>query len=202
MDLHPCLLGHGNRRLPCDWGKAGHGDKVRARDWLSLAALLLLQGCTGGTPEVTTVEALLGRPDAAVTYATDEDGTLAIEVTSTSGIGDAELAISGPMPKRAVLRLRLRGLERLDVAYGQTAVSASLLGATGGDVLESVRLASGEEQPISSGSPYWMAITVVPTGTSPATIPLEEGYIEVAMPEDLLRSKERTITIRWIDFYR
>ena len=175
---------------------------MRARGWLGLAALFLLQGCTAGTREVTTVEALLGRPDAAVTYASTEDGTLAIEVTSTSGIGDAELAISGPMPKRAVLRLRLKGLERLDVVYGQTAVSASLLGPAGSDVQESVRLASGEEEPVFPGSPYWMAITVVPTGPSPVAIPLQEGYIEVAMPEDLLRSRERTVTIRWVDFYR
>lgn len=170
--------------------------------WLGIAALLLLQGCALGTEEVTTVGAILGRPDAAATAFVMEDGTLIIEVTSPSGIGSAELTISGPMPKRAVLRLWLKGLEGLEVSYGETVVTASLLGTTGSNLMEAIRLASGEEELVTPSSPYWMAVQVVPTGPSPTTIPLAQGYIEISLPEHFFRSKERTVAIRWVDFYR
>ena len=175
---------------------------MKRRRWFCLAALVCLQACAPGAREVTEVEAHLGRPDTRITFDTSKAGSLVIEVTSPSGIGNADLAISGPIPKKIVLRLLLKGLEKLDVAYGQTTVTASLSGAADDDVFEAIRLPSGEERDILPDSSYWMAVTAVPAGDSSATLPLQDGYIEVVLPEHFLSSGERSLTLRWVDFFR
>ncbi len=100
-----------------------------------------------------------------------------------------------------VLHFLLKGLEKLDVAYGQTTVTASLSSTPEYGVIESVRHAADEEREVSPDSPYWMAVTIVPAQGSAATIPLKEGYIKVQLPEDLGR-EQRSFTIRWVDFFR
>jgi hypothetical protein len=47
-----------------------------------------------------------------------------------------------------------------------------------------------------------MNIRLVPAAGSPATIPLQDGYIEVEAPRDFLASGQTKFAIRWIDFYR
>ena len=146
---------------------------MKPRHWVGLAALVCLQSCAPGVQDRASVEAVLGRPDAEVTFFTGEDGTLVVEVVSPSGIGSADLVLSGPVPKTMVLRFRLKGLEKLDVTYGQTTVTASLSSMPEHSVIESVRQATdGQEREISPGSPYWMAVTVVPAERGEAAMQL------------------------------
>jgi len=176
---------------------------VKPRHWIGVAALVCLQACAPGVQERATVEAVLGRPDAEVSFFAGEDGSLVVEVVSPSGIGSADLVLSGPIPKSMVLRFRLKGLERLDVAYGQTTVTASLSSMPEYGVIESVRQATdGQEREISPGSPHWMAVTLVPAESAKAAMPPQGAYIEVRLPADFLMSGERALTIRWVDFFR
>ena len=101
------------------------------------------------------------------------------------------------------MRFLLKGLEKLEVVYGQTAVAASLSSAPEYGVIESVRQdADGQEREISPESPYWMAVTLVPAGGAQAAVPLQKGYIEVQLPADFLIGEERALTFRWVDFFR
>jgi hypothetical protein len=176
---------------------------MRLTRWCSLAAFIWLQACAPAVRVRTAIEATPGRPDTGITSTGGEGGALVVEVTSPSGIGSAHLTIDGPMPKQMALRLLLKGMEKLEVAYGETTVTASLSSTPGYDVTESVRLAmDGEEREISPASPYWMAVTIVPAEDMPASIPLQQGYIEVQMPASFLSSEERALSIQWVDFFR
>lgn len=176
---------------------------MRRAAWLGLTALLCLHTCAPAGSGRTTIEAVPDRPDTEISSVLAQDGTLTVDVTSPTGIGSARLDLSGPIPRRMLLRLHLKGLEMLEVAYGQTAVSASLASTPGYGVMESVRKAADlGEREVSPGSQYWMAVAIVPAGDVPASIPLEDGYIEVRLPAHFLSSGERSLTIRWVDFYR
>jgi hypothetical protein len=166
-----------------------------------LAASFALAACgnTGGGAVV--LEASADRPDARVTAGGDAQQAV-VEVFSPSGIGGATVEITSPaLPQAIVLRLHLRGLEQLRFTYGDTTVTASLASA-GDNTTHQTYQGAGQEQPIAEGSPYWMNIRLVPAGASPATIPLRDGYIEVAAPKDFLARGQAKFAIQWIDFYR
>jgi hypothetical protein len=169
---------------------------------ICLAASFTLAACgsTGGSGAVV-LKASADRPDARVTVAADAQQAV-VEVFSPSGIGSAEVVItSAARPQKIVLRLHLRGLEQLRFTYGDATVTASL-SSTGDSATQQTYRGDGQEQAIVEGSPYWMSIRLVPAGGSPATIPLENGYIEVEAPQDFLANRKTKFAIQWIDFYR
>jgi hypothetical protein len=128
-----------------------------------------------------------------------------IQIFSDGGIGSADVAIvSEKLPQNIILQFHLRDLERLRFAYSQTTVQVSLSNGEGGDPFETV-VREGKaavSEPITPDSPYWMKVRLVPSNALPATMPLQEGYIEVQVPPSYLAEQNHQFSIQWIDFYR
>jgi hypothetical protein len=167
--------------------------------YLITSIALAACGSTGGGAVALTASA--DRPDARVTVSADTQLTV-VEIFSPSGIGGAQAEItSAALPQKIVLRLHLHGLEQLRFTYGNTTVTASL-SSTGDHGIQQSFQDSGPEQAITASSPYWMNIRIVPANGSPATIPLQNGYIEVDTPADFLARSQTKFAIQWIDFFR
>jgi len=125
-------------------------------------------------------------------------------VMSPSGIGGAAITREGERwPGSIILRLRLRGLERLRIGNGKVTLSASV--SSGGDHQTILSFSEGgkEEVPIDRSNPYWTEISILDAQGHPTSeIPLRDGVFEITLPHALFVSKPPTITLDWIDFYR
>jgi hypothetical protein len=168
---------------------------------ICLAASVALAACGSAGGGAVVLKASADRPDARVTASADAQQAV-VEVVSPNGIGGAEVEItSAALPRSITLRLHLRGLEQLRFTYGDTTVTTSISSSGDGTPRQTYH-GAGQEQTIAEGSPYWMNVRLVPTGSSPATIPLQNGYIEVEAPQDFLARRQTKFAIQWIDFYR
>jgi hypothetical protein len=160
--------------------------------------------------ELRPAEQEKGKPDLAVKSRRADSrielsgagsgGEVVATVESKSGIGSATLSRVGESwPKELVVRLHLRGLESFKVENGRTVVEWSK--SSSGDQASrvSLRQAAGGEQALVAGSRYFSELKTV--GTDP-TVPLRDGYFEIALPAALLEDNPEEITLRWIDFYR
>ena len=166
-----------------------------------VVAAATLVSCGESGSGAVTIKTSAERPDARVTAGADARQAV-VEVFSPSGIGGATVEITSPtLPRTVVMRLHLRGLEQLRFSYGDTTVTASLASAGDNTTHQTYRGAQ-QERPIAEDSPYWMNVRLVPSAGSQATIPLEDGYIEVAAPKDFLARGQTKFVIQWIDFYR
>lgn len=127
------------------------------------------------------------------------EGSLILDVTSGSGIGNATLrreAEAWPVPMR--VRLHLKGLESFRVRAGDVTVEWSV--SSTADQASRVSLhASGDEIALDNTSPYFTDARIVGGN---GRIPLTGGYIEVPLPSRLFKDNPEEITIQWIDFYR
>jgi hypothetical protein len=166
-----------------------------------LASLVCLPACGAAPSGQVTFQVTPSKQDAKITVDANQERAI-IQIVSPSGIGGAELSIVGPVPKEILMQLHLRGLEELDFSYGPTTVTVAISSSPGNAVHESVLVPGSQDTEISQPSPYWMEVRIVPEGNAPATIPLQEGYIEVRAPADLLSSGARTFALRWVDFFR
>ncbi|HXF61832.1 MAG TPA: hypothetical protein VNK95_09445 [Caldilineaceae bacterium] len=146
---------------------------------------LLLAACTAlvqSTPAGTEV-----------TVTPVAGGTL-VHIRSPQGIGRAVVTFPGGLPDgELAFRLDLRGLERFEIVYGGTVISASVL-PDGGSSLVAVRHSAGEEAAVTPDSPYWLATRLVSATPQP--------YYLVQAPPDLLARRPATLELAWVDFYR
>ena len=130
-----------------------------------------------------------------------ENGTAQIDVQSPTGIGSATFELeSGTMPEIMTLRLHLKGLEQFRLLSPQDQIAASI---SSGDPLHANHetiLSSGAESQLLPGHPLWIEIEIV--SNAEKTIPLEEGYFEVTIPQEFIRNVDKTFEVEWIDFYR
>jgi hypothetical protein len=169
-----------------------------------VVAAIALASCGsagGASGAAVALAATADRPDTRVTVSADAQQAI-VDVSSPSGIGGATVAItSAVQPQKITLRLHLRGLEELRFTYGDTTISASISSAGDTSIHQTYR-GAGPERAIAEGSPYWMQTRLVPAGGAPATIPLQDGYIEVEAPQDFLASGQTTFAIQWVDFFR
>ena len=142
-----------------------------------------------------------GRADSRIELSgAGSGGEVVATVNSKSGIGSATLSRVGESwPKELVVRLHLRGLESFKVENGATVVEWSKSSSGAQTSRVSLRQAGGGEQALVTGSRYFSELKTV--GTDP-TVPLRDGYFEIALPAALLEGNPEEITLRWIDFYR
>ncbi len=99
-----------------------------------------------------------------------------------------------------MLRLHLKGLENFKVTNGKVILETTVSSQDG-----KLRLWKDgkEDEPLDAKSPYWMEIRSVGSDGKPATtIPLNDGYFELQLPNALFEHNPKSITVNWIDFYR
>ena len=131
-----------------------------------------------------------------------ENGVTTVDIHSPTGIGSATFELeSGSMPDQLILRLHLTGLEEFRLISDQATLAAhgssnEVFNVTGQSVI-----AAGNEYSITPIDPLWTKVEIVSNQT-PKTIPLREGYFEITVPQEFLRSAGNSFEIQWIDFYR
>jgi len=116
-----------------------------------------------------------------------EEGEVATcEITSVSGIGGATLIRRGDVwPGRVVVRLKLKGLEQIQLSNGGVWVEGFL------------------KKPLRV--PYWGAEArsgKPPLGTMELLIVEEEGWIEIVVPAEFMTDGSTRVELRWVDFFR
>jgi hypothetical protein len=165
----------------------------------------LTVSCGEESPDGTTYAINVEGAGNDVFVETKEDSAI-FEVISERGIGAASVVvIVGDFPPSVALKFHLKGLEELRFAYGETELLVSVSSSQGNTVRESVIFGSegvDQETQITAESPYWMDVVILQEDGSPGTIPLDDGVIMVAVPEDFVSGAYDSFQIRWIDFYR
>ena len=130
-----------------------------------------------------------------------EKDKVLLSVHSPFGISNAVIERADEKwPDAVVLRLRLKGLENFSVSNDKVKLEASVSSQDG-----KVRLwRDGKEvTPLDAKSPYWIEIQMVGSDGKPAkTIPLKDGYFELQLPKAFFGGNPKSITLKWIDFYR
>jgi len=130
-----------------------------------------------------------------------EGETAIFDVRSERGIGSATVELVSGSPQTIVLRVHLQGLEEFRLMYNEVTLIASVSSRDVDGVAERVVLPDGAEQSLVLGDPLWIDIRIVSDQDVPS-IPLDQGYFEVKLPNNFLNEARRTFSIRWIDFYR
>lgn len=174
-------------------------DMLKVRFCMLAAALgLLAHGSQLEAGEFTIVT-----KKAEVQVRKTREGAVVLDIQSPTGIGSANIALrAGGWPDVVLVRLHLRGLESLRISSGTNGVSASV-SSRGEYTVRVYRVEGNVEKPLSQGSPLWPRIRALEANGKPArTIPLENGYFEVALPKAFLGSQAKSVTIEWIDFFR
>jgi len=132
----------------------------------------------------------------------NQDHSMAIDITSPSGIGSATFELeSGSMPETIVLQLHLGGLEEIRVSSAQTTIAASVASTGSFEVKNQRLIQSGTESVLTPAHPWWMKIRVVSDETTP-TVPLQQGYFELEIPKGFITETGNSFEIQWVDFYR
>ena len=145
----------------------------------------------------------LAYPDDHITLIAKEH-TAIFDIDSPRGIGRAAVRqMAGSIPDRILLRFHLAGLEELRFAYDTTVVTVSVASIGDPLVFQEVTIDAGEPQAITLDSPYWMKTKLVSAQSPSANaIPLSDGYLEIEVPPDFLRTQSTAFLIEWVDFYR
>ena len=159
------------------------------------------------------IDVTLDKADDRATVTT-EDGRAVIDVTSAGGIGGLT-ATAETWPEEVVVRLRLRGLEGLEIRYGDATIAT---GVSSSGQPSALTLSSVDENGnVQSASPsadiYYPDIqAVTPDGTTAVgplaagerpSFPLPEGSaFEITLPPAFQQSGSPSFSVQWIDFYR
>lgn len=151
------------------------------------------------------IEVTLDKSDDTADVILEDDQAI-IDVRSASGIGGLHAAlVAGDWPSVVVVRLHLKGLERMEIGYGQFLIVSGFSSTSEPAPLPSVYAiseAGGSEPVIDADKGFYPTIHVVPAEGSQPAIPLQNGYFEVALPPDFYIGQPDAFTLQWIDFYR
>lgn len=103
-------------------------------------------------------------------------------------------------PDTVLLRLHLSGLEGFKASNGNTTIEAAVSSQNG-----QVRTwkDGSKETPLNKESPYWLQVRMIGNdGKQTKTLPIKDGYFEIKLPKKFLEENPKSITLKWIDFYR
>ena len=131
-----------------------------------------------------------------------ENGVTTFDIHSPTGIGSAKFDLeSGSMPQKLILRLHLKGLEGFRLVSSQATIAASGSSSEVFHVTGQSVIAAGNEFSITPIDPLWVKVEIV-SDQADKKIPLEEGYFEIVVPKEFIRSAGNSFEVQWIDFYR
>jgi hypothetical protein len=142
------------------------------------------------------------RMDDEVRVQVEKDRTL-FSVKGQSGISNADIERLGARwPDTVTLRLHLKGLESFRASNGQVTLDATVSTDEG---KPTVRLWKGgnENSELDKKSPLWMDVRILAgDGKLAEAIPSKDGYFEMTLPKAFFAGNPKSITLRWIDYYR
>lgn len=122
-------------------------------------------------------------------------------VRSPLGISNAVLErVDEAWPDSVVLRLHLSGLESFKASNGKTTLGTAVSSPDG-----KVRLwkDGNEDSALDAESPYWVPVRIIGSDGKPTNvIPLKGGYFEMELPRKFFEDNPKSMTLKWIDFYR
>lgn len=141
-------------------------------------------------------------PADRVDFAVEADATV-ISVRSPGGIGEATLEpIGTKWPAKIVLRLYLNGLEEFRISNGTTKLSVSVASSA---QTPRVRIWKDDQEatPLGPNDRFRIGVRMLDEQRQPTDeLPLKSGSIELALPPSLFEQQPKSLTLRWIDFYR
>lgn len=164
---------------------------------LALAAAALLVACAGFGEEPTLIDVTLDKPGDTVTVTQADDHAL-IDVTSATGIGGLEATLTGgAWPEQVTTRLRLRGLEGLEIRYGDITLSTGMpsSGGPGPGLMLSITQPDGTIDSVSPSADIYYP--VIERGADAAG-----DYFDVTLPPHFYDGDYESFELSWIDFYR
>jgi hypothetical protein len=161
---------------------------------MALAASFILGGCASTNRTEDMIEITFDREDSSSANVTYGDSRAVIDVTDPWGINglNANL-VEGEWPEEVVVRLRLRGLERLEIHYGNYTIATGV--SSTGDPDPPLTLTVIDEQGrTQSASPsayvYYPDIRRTTNG------------FEITLPPHFHSDHYPSFSMQWIDFYR
>jgi hypothetical protein len=128
------------------------------------------------------------------------NNTTTIEINSPFGISSAIFKlVSGVMPERIVVQLRLKGLEEFRLISDQVTIAASVSSGEGFKAQSQRKISGNSEQVMLAFDPLWLDIEII---SDSEQIPLEAGYFEIIFPKEFVQETGNSFEMQWIDFYR
>lgn len=136
----------------------------------------------------------LDRPQEATATVKVEDGRALIDVTDPRGINGLTATLTeGEWPAEVAVLLRLRGLESLEIAYGNIVITTGRSSTDQPDppLMITVTDADGNaQQAYPSADVYYPAIERT-----------ADGYL-IPLPPHFFVEQQPSFRMKWIDFYR
>jgi hypothetical protein len=142
------------------------------------------------------------RTDDSVEVRSDKDEAVVV-VKCPFGISQATVERrDDKWPAGVVVRLHLKGLERFDAGNGKVTLHAA---AGIKDGKPDVRQWKDDKEAdrLKPTDPLWAAINVRDgDGKQAKALPLKDGYFEIKLPKAFFEGNPKSVTLKWIDFYR
>ena len=167
---------------------------------LFILMMLILAACGGDATPAFQAYSTKDNVDIRSTY---KDGAVTFNIYAQDGIGGATVElIKGEMPDVLQVRLFVKGLENLELAYDDVAIIASVP-TSGGAPVEKIKQ-GGQETAIDVSSPYWLDIQPLPAKAGGVFVgePALPPSFLITMPEDFHQSKATKFELKWVDFHR
>jgi hypothetical protein len=139
------------------------------------------------------------RNDDRVTVKTEKEKAI-IDVQCPFGISGVVIErTSEKWPDAVTIRLRLKGLENIQLSNGTTTLHGTVSNENG-----KARLwLDGEEgTPLDALSPFWMTIRLIGSDGNAAPALPKDGAFEMQLPRALFAANPKSVSLKWIDFYR
>ena len=155
--------------------------------------MLLLAACSAeaGQP---MIDIILDRPEANSAELTLSDDHALIDVTDSRGInGLTATLVDGEWPETIVVRLNLKGLERLEIHYGPYTIATGKSSSDSPDPPLILYVADEDGK-----------VTQAPVSSSiyfPDISRTDDGF-EITLPPHFFQEQHPAFSMHWIDFYR
>jgi hypothetical protein len=132
-----------------------------------------------------------------------DKGKTTFVVKGSLGIGTADIERQDKKwPDAVMLRLHLQGLESFRVSNGPVTLEATIFTDEGKPTVGEWKGGS-ENAGLDEKSPFWMDVRILAgDGKLARAIPVKDGYFEITLPKAIFDGNPKSISLRWIDFYR
>lgn len=161
-----------------------------------LAALLCLAACRAPQGDSMKIRVDLAK-EGDTAKVDHSDGRAVIDVSSATGIGHLTAQREAAhWPDEVVVRLRLKGLEQLTIAYDNVEILTGV--SSSGDAMPLVLRVTDESGAVQAASPsagiYYPTIRRGGGAT--------DEFFEVTLPPHFHQALPPSFELSWIDFYR